>query len=78
MHDRLMVAGLPRQFVAWIAGFLRNRLGRGGRGGEQGKRKMFRQGLPQRSVLFPLLIIFYVNELVRVVPESVLCQPVCG
>ncbi|MEL7521032.1 MAG: reverse transcriptase family protein, partial [Cyanobacteria bacterium J06553_1] len=69
--DVLMDCGLPRRFVVWVAGFLRNRLGRVTCAGVKGKRRIFRQGLPQGSVLSPLLFLFFVNGVCSVVPEGV-------
>ena len=63
--DGLMDAGLPRRFLLWIAAFLRNRQGRVVCDGERGRRRIFRQGLPQGSVLAPLLFLFFVNGLVK-------------
>ena len=59
--DKLMEAGIPGRFVAWVSGFLRNRLGRVVFDGEKSKRRVFRQGLPQGSVLSPLLFLFFIK-----------------
>ena len=63
--EELMDAGLPRRYVGWFAAFLRNRQGRVVCDGVQGRRRIFRQGLPQGSVLAPLLFLFFVNGVVK-------------
>ena len=69
--EKLMEAGIPRRYVVWVSGFLRNRLGRVVFDGEKSRRKVFRQGLPQGSVLSPLLFLFFINSVVEVVPGDV-------
>ena len=67
----LMDAGVPRKFVRWVAGFLRNRQSRVRFDGEEGRYRRFAQGLPQGAVLSPLLFLFYINSLRDVVPSGV-------
>ena len=67
----LVEAGVPKRFVLWLRGFLRNRQACVRIDGVQGRYRCFRQGLPQGSVLAPLLFLFYINSLRAVVPRDV-------
>ena len=69
--ERLLEAGVPTRFVVWVSAFLRNRLGRVVVDGVEGRRRVFRQGLPQGSVLSPLLFLFFINPVRSVVSREV-------
>ena len=67
----LVDAGVPKRFVLWLRGFLRNRQACVRVDGSQGRFRSFRQGVPQGSVLAPLLFLFYANSLEAVIPDGV-------
>ena len=67
----LMDSGVPGRFVRWVDGFLRNRQSRVEFDGTSGRYKKFAQGLPQGSVLSPILFLFYINSVRNVIPEGV-------
>ena len=67
----LATAGVPTRFVLWLRGFLRNRQACVRVDGVQGRYRSFRQGVPQGSVLSPLLFLFYINSLRAVIPDGV-------
>ena len=62
--------GLPMQIVRWIACFLENRQARVRYAGATSRSEIFKQGLPQGSVLSPLLFIIYINNLAAILPKS--------
>ena len=66
----LMDLGLPMQIVRWIACFLENRQARVRYAGATSRSENFKQGLPQGSVLSPLLFIIYINNLAAILPKS--------
>jgi ribonuclease HI len=66
MHDQ----GIPLQIIRWVASFLDNRQARVRFGDGMSKSRIMRQGLPQGSVLSPLLFITYINNLANLLPES--------
>ena len=66
MHE----AGVPVKFLRWIFNFLQNRQARVRLNNAEGKTAKIRQGLPQGSVLAPLLFLFYINTLAPRLPES--------
>ena len=55
--------GVPQQFLQWISNFLQNRQAKVRLNNAEGKSMKIRQGLPQGSVLAPLLFLFYINTL---------------
>ena len=67
----MMEKDIPKKFLRWIAGFLRNRQERVQYANSTVKYMRFRQGVPQGSVLAPLLFLFYINPLVDVTPADV-------
>ena len=68
----LLDHGIPYPYVAWINGFLANRLARVRLNRATSRTLQFQEGLPQGSVLSPLLFLFFINSLVsRLPPESV-------
>ncbi len=55
--------GVPAQYVLLLQDFLRNRQARVRFNGQLSKSRKMCQGLPQGSVLAPLLFLFYINNL---------------
>ena len=62
LMDALLEAGIPFCYLRWIQGFLTNRLGRVRINAALSKPYLFREGLPQGSVLSPLLFLFVANS----------------
>jgi ribonuclease HI len=69
--QRLLECSVPARYVNWLAGFLRNRRARVSWEGSVCGYYQLKQGLPQGSVLAPLLFLFYINPVVRELPEGV-------
>ena len=53
----------PPTYAIWVKSFLSNRQARVRFNGCLSKNKIIGQGLPQWSVLAPVLFLFYINEL---------------
>ena len=66
----LLDLGIPATFVRWLQAFLNDRRARVRLHGVFSESRKFRQGLPQGSVLAPLLFIFYINDLANCLPEK--------
>ncbi len=66
-----MDKGLPLTFAKWLRDFLSTRQARVQINGEHGRPVPLGQGLPQGSVLLPLLFLLYSNDLKTVAPNGV-------
>ena len=63
--------GAPQQIIRWISAFLRTRTAEVNINNTLSKRVRMKQGLPQGSVLSPLLFLLYINDIGKDVPEEV-------
>ena len=64
--------GVPMIMVRWLASFLQNRQGQVKFSGVLSGKRKFKQGLPQGSVLSPILFLFYINQLAKILPRETL------
>ena len=68
-HDGLLMklcgTGVSRTMLRWVQAWLSNRLYRVRVEGRHGRTVPFKEGLPQGSVLSPLLFLVYINDLVE-------------
>ena len=68
-HDGLLMklcgTGVSRTMMRWLQAWLSNRLYWVRVEGVQGRTRKFKEGLPQGSVLSPLLVLVYINDLVE-------------
>ena len=62
--------GVPPRFVAWVKAFLTNRQAKVRLGGVSSKNRLFREGVPQGSVLAPLLFLFVIDSVNDHLPEG--------
>ena len=73
-RERLLLTmlekGVPSIYVQWLFGFLQNRQARVRFNGVLSNSQKMRQGLPQGSVLAPILFLFYINELADLLPPD--------
>ena len=72
LYDKLLQIGVDRHIVEWCRGFLHDRLCRVKCDGAYSPYAHLRAGLPQGSVLAPLLYLVYVNDLPRNLPANIL------
>jgi len=63
--------GVPLQMVIWLRAFLNNRTAQVLYNGAFSRVVWMHQGLPQGSVISPLLFLFYINGLSCVIPDGV-------
>ena len=68
---KLTKLGVPQQMTRWIAAFLRTRTAEVNINNTLSKRVRMKQGLPQGSVLSPLLFLLYINDIGKDVPKEV-------
>ena len=61
----MLEAGVPMTFIHWLCSFLTKRRARVQLHNACSSSRRFNQGLPQGSVLVPLLFLFYINNLVE-------------
>ena len=67
----LQKIGIPDQYVAWLGCFLNNRQARVRFNGEISRSGKIPQGLPQGSVLAPVLFLLYINHLTEAIPADI-------
>ena len=63
--------GIPGCFIRWIRAFLSDRRARVRWGAARSDSRVFQEGLPQGSVLAPLLWLIYVNDIDEGMPEHI-------
>ena len=63
-------AGVPLNILRWVSAFLGNRQAKVRFNNVLGDFRPLRQGLPQGSVLAPLLFLFYINTLTDSLPST--------
>ena len=68
--NAMMRKGVPPRFVLWIKALLTNRQANVRLGGVQSKNRLFREGVPQGSVLSPLLFLFVIDTLRDRLPDG--------
>ena len=62
--------GVPLPLIRWLAAFLNNRLAAVNLNNVLSRTKKMHQGLPQGSVLAPILFLFYINTLAEILPDD--------
>ena len=65
----MLNTGIPPTFICWIHSFLNDRRGRVYLFNVFSSSRRFTQGLPQGSVLAPLLFLFYINDLASILSD---------
>jgi len=74
-HDRLLIkiatSGLDSRIVAWVREFLRGRTQRVKVGGQLSEEVRVTSGVPQGSILGPLLFLPYVNDIWRYIESTI-------
>ena len=64
--------GVPLMYIKWLYAFLQNRQAKVRFNNELSNSRTMQQGLPQGSVLAPLLFVFYIDNLASILPEETL------
>jgi ribonuclease HI len=70
LMDCLLRAGIPVHYVRWLQGFLTGRRAWVSISGSKSRVREFREGLPQGSVLAPLLFLFVIDGLRKRLPSD--------
>jgi ribonuclease HI len=68
---KLRACGFPRCVVRWCKQFLWDRQARVRIGSRRSRYRVFREGLPQGSVLSPFFFLVYINDLTHLLPDDV-------
>ena len=71
---KLCDIGVPGPMVRWIRAFLQTRTAEVCVNGTLSSRVRMKQGLPQGSVLSPILFLLYINDLAKEIPDDVECS----
>ena len=68
---KMQKKGLPKTLIRWTQGWLSNRQAFVTFGDSKSEKTLLRQGVPQGSVIAPLLFLVYIDDLAEVTPDDV-------
>ena len=71
LYSKMARMGIPGCFTRWVKAFLSDRRARVRWGAARSDSRVFQEGLPQGSVLAPLLWLIYVNDIDEDMPEHI-------
>jgi len=69
---KMLRLGIPRRYVQWTSAWLTHRIARVQLNGAYGTARTCKEGLPQGSVISPLLFVIYINDLIGGFDKSTL------
>ena len=72
--QKMLDIGVPLRFVQWTTAWITNRIARVQLNGVNGRCRTYKEGLPQGSVISPLLFVLYVNDRLGNFSESTMAS----
>ena len=68
---KLLRLGIRGNMLRWTKSYLHNRRARALVNGNKSRKVLLRQGVPQGGVLSPILLILFINDVVKELPKGV-------
>ena len=74
LYNKMEEMSVPRCIIQWVRAFLRERRAQVHLNGTNSNTKIFKEGVPQGTVLGPVLFLIYINDILKKIGPEVECS----